>query len=156
MEELFKDILEDDEQIIEIIKPDKKRYRKAFWPFAIPFFWPMIILVSIFSGFTVYWMISKSYKNLYYAYTDKRLIFRSGTFGIHFSSLEYKDITATSVNVSYIDQKCGTGSISFASPSVHAAHAMTFNFIPKPYERMKAIKEEIAKAERRITEKKDA
>ena len=60
MEELFKDILEDDEQIIEIIKPDKKRYRRAFWPFAIPLFWPMIILVSIFSGFTVYWMISKS------------------------------------------------------------------------------------------------
>lgn len=146
MEELFKDILEKDEKIISVIKPNKKRYWKSWlFPFIIPVFWPHLIILLVGTLFTFPFFFAKGYKNLYYAYTDKRLIRRSGCVGVKYDSLEYKDITATSVHIGFLDKGCKTGNLSFSSPSIHAMAPIKFDYVNNPYEHMKAIKEEMSK-----------
>ena len=148
MEELFKDVLEKDEKIIKVIKPSKRRYwRSAFFFAAIPIFWPHLIIFMVLTLFTLPYLYHKSYTKQYYAYTNKRLIKRTGLFGVKFESLEYKDITATSVEVSFLDKGCNTGALKFSSPSVHAGHPMNFSDIENPYEIMREIKEQIALSE---------
>lgn len=138
MEKLFNDILEKDEEIVKVIKPSKARYWEApLFPFAIPLFWPHFIVLMVGTLFTLPFFYARGYKNLYYAYTNKRLIVRSGTIGVDYRSLDFKDITATSVNVGLLDRGGKTGSISFKSPSTH----ISFNYVEKPYDLMKEIKE---------------
>ena len=79
-----------------------------------------------------------------FAYTNKRLIVRSGIWGVDFQSLEYKDITSTSVSVGFLDKGGKTGTLVFVSPSTHNNMAIKFQFIEKPYETMKEIKEYIS------------
>ena len=69
---------------------------------------------------------------------------RSGVFGVNYQSLEYKDITSTSVSVGFLDKGCNTGSLMFVSPSVHNGIGMWFTHIENPYETMKEIKEYIS------------
>lgn len=138
MEELFNDILENDEQIIKVIKPSRGRYWKApLFPFAIPLFWPHLILLMALTLFTLPFFYAHGYKNLYYAYTNKRLIVRSGIIGVDYHSLDYKNITSTSVNVGFLDKGSKTGTISFKSNTSH----ITFNYVENPYDLMKEIKE---------------
>ena len=142
MEEKFVDILEKDEQIIKVMKPNKKRFWKGIllWA-AIPIFWPHLILFLVFTFFTLPFFLAKGYNNTYYAYTNKRLIVRSGIFGVDYRSLEYKDITSTTVNVGFLDKKTKTGSLGFVSPSVHSGRPMFFSYVENPYETMREIKE---------------
>ena len=138
MEHLFDDILESGEEIIKVIKPSKSRYWKSLiFPFAIPLFWPHFIVMMVFTLFTFpFFFYSRGYKNTYYAYTNKRLIARSGAIGIDYKSLDYKDVTASSVNVGVLDKGSNTGSISYRSP----ATSIQFNHVENPYELMKEIK----------------
>ena len=54
MNEKFNDILEKDEKIMKVIKPVKSRYWKQFvFPFAIPLFWPHLIILLVLSFFTL-------------------------------------------------------------------------------------------------------
>ena len=54
MEHLFNDILDKDEQIVKVIKPSKSRCLKApIMPFAIPIFWPHLILFMVLTLFTL-------------------------------------------------------------------------------------------------------
>lgn len=146
MENIFNEILEKDEKIIKVIKPHKGRYMKNFFiPFLIPLFWPHLILILVCTLFTPLYFIPKGYKNVYYAYTNKRLITRKGIFGNSYKSLEYKDITSTAVNVGYFDRKSKTGTLVFVSPSSHHEH-MEFSAIENPYIEMNAIKEYISAA----------
>lgn len=138
MERLFDDILENDEQIIKVIKPSKSRYWKSLvFPFAIPLFWPHFILLMVFTLFSFPFLYARGYKNTYYAYTNKRLIVRSGVIGIDYKSLGYKDVTASSVNVGILDKGSKTGSIAYRSPTT----SIQFNHVEHPYELMKEIKE---------------
>ena len=147
MEHLFDDILEKDEKIIKVIKPSKSRYWKMpIFPFAIPIFWPHFIVLMVGSFFTLPFFFAHGYKNLYYAYTNKRLIVRSGVIGVDYRTLDYKDITATSVNVDFLDKGSKTGSLRFASPT----SSISFNYVQNPYELLKEIKEYMS------TVKKDA
>lgn len=147
MEEKFHDILDKDEKIISVFKPVKRRYwRAGLAPFAIPLFWPHLIILLVITFFTLPFFYAKAYYNIYYAYTNKRLIVRKGIFGNNFASLEYKDITATSVKVGFLDKGCETGTLEFSSPSVHAGVPLRFNYISNPYENMKLIKEQIDSA----------
>ena len=144
MENLFNEILEKDEKIIKVIKPHKGRYMKDFLiPFLIPLFWPHLIIILVATLFTPFYFIPKGYKNVYYAYTNKRLIVRKGMFGNNYDSLEYKDITSTSVNVGFFDKKSNTGTLIFVSPSSHHEHPMNFAHIQNPYQEMNKIKEHI-------------
>ena len=105
-EDKFADFLERDEVVIKAYKPDKKRYNKWLAFLAIPLLWPYLLLVIIFTaGIFPFVSNKKSYDNLYYAYTNKRLIVRSGIFGVHYYGIEYKDILATSVSTSFLDKK---------------------------------------------------
>jgi len=146
VEKMFDDILARDEKIIKVFKPNKKRYWKNLWFLAIPFFWPHWLMISALTLFSIWiWgpiLFNKSYKNLFYAYTNKRLIVRSGAIGVDYQSLEYKDLTSTEVTVGYFDRKTKTGTISFRSPSVHGK-PITFQNIEKPYEVLKEIQEYI-------------
>lgn len=143
MGEFFKDILENDEKIIKVVKPSKKRYWRAAAFFAIPLFWPHLIIMMVFSFFTLPYWYAKGYKNLYYAYTNKRLIVRSGIIGVDYASLEYKDLTSSSVNVGFLDKSCNTGTLEFVNPSAHGKPIL-FQYVEKPYELMKEIKDYIS------------
>ena len=138
-ENLFDNILDDDEQIIKIIKPSKSTYWKAVllpWC-AIPLFWPHIIFFMVIFLFTPPFLYARAYKRLFYAYTNKRLIVRSGMIGVDYRSLDYKDVSVSSVDVGLLDKGSGTGTILFKSPSA----SITFRYVKNPYELMKEIKE---------------
>lgn len=144
MENLFNEFLEKDEKIIKVIKPNKRSYIKHYtWWCWIPLFWPHLLIMMVFTLFTLPFIFMKSYKNLHYAYTNKRLIVRSGAFANSYKSLEYKDITSTSVQVGLLDKKQNTGSLLFVSPSSHHEHPMRFDFVENPYKLMNEIKEHI-------------
>lgn len=144
MENVFEEILEKDEQVVKVLKPNKSRYFKSFFGmFYIPIFWPHLIVLMVLSLFTFPIWISKACNNTYYAYTNKRLIVRRGIFGNSYHSLEYKDITSTSVNVGFFDKSSKTGSLVFVNPSSHHEHPMCFAHIKNPYKEMNEIKEYI-------------
>ena len=142
MKNLFDEILEKDETIIKVIKPNKGRYLKeCYWMFYIPLFWIHLAMILICTLFTFPFFVVKGYNNTYYAYTNKRLIVRKGVFGNTYNSLDYKDITSTSVKVGFLDRKSKTGTLVFVSPSSHHEHPMQFACIENPYQEMNAIKE---------------
>ena len=137
---LFEDILDKDEKIVKIIKPSKSRYWKFFlMPFIIPIFLPhFIVIMACTLFFIIPLLYAHSYKNLYYAYTNKRLIVRSGTIGVDFKTLDYKNIAATSVDVGLLDKgKTKTGTLSFKSPTT----SIRFEYVEDPYNLMREIKE---------------
>ena len=136
-ENLFDDILEDDEYVVRIIKPSKRRYWKSLLFFAIPLFWAHFIVIMVLTLFTLPYFYARGYKNTYYAYTNKRLIVRKGMIGVDYHSLDYKDIAATTVNVGILDKKGNTGSVFFKSPS----SSIAFNYVEEPYALMKEIKQ---------------
>ena len=138
MDHVFDDILEKDEQIIRVIKPSKGRYWKApLFPFGIPLFWIHFIILMAITLFTLPIFYARGYKNSYYAYTNKRIIVRSGIIGVDYHSLGYQDITAASVNVGLLDKGSNTGTVCFKSPTT----SITLYYVEKPYDLMKEIKE---------------
>lgn len=174
MEKLFERILDDDEKIEKIIKPNKCKYyfsNLVLWGLSLSIFAIVGILGVLFpeEGMetkTVYilipiglWFVSMLvvwlfmaiyYKNLYYAYTNKRIIVRSGIFGVDFKSLDMAMIGAVNVYVSLFDKilRKDTGSIMFgstASPIGYCQNAggYRFNHIVLPYETCKEIKTSI-------------
>ena len=145
MKEMFNDILARDEQVIKVFKPNKKRYWKSFWiMFSIPIFWPHIIILAALTLFTIlFWgpmLYKKGYNNLFYCYTNKRLIVRSGMIGVDYKSLDYKDMTSVDVKVGFLDRKTKTGTITFRTPSAHCRPTV-FAYVEQPYEVMKEIQE---------------
>ncbi len=94
------------------------------------------------SLFTLPYWYAKQYKNTYYAYTNKRLIVRSGVFGISYASMEYKDLTSSSVSVGFLDKACNTGTLRFVNPSAHG-RPILFKYVENPYVLMKEIKDYI-------------
>lgn len=172
MEELFTKILDDDEKIVKIIRPNKfKFYMSFFIKSSLCLVWFAIIgvlailfpdegvtvsnkayalipigvyvIVELFIMFFAYLY----YKTLYYAYTNKRLIIRSGVFGVDFRSLDMGMVGAIDVYVSLLDKLTGkdTGAVCFgstASPmiSMYGGSFYRFNHIEKPYETCKEIK----------------
>ena len=144
-EHLFDEILEKDEQIVKIIKPSKKRFfRDWLLPFIFPIFLPHFIMIEVLTLFFILPLIhKKAYKNTYYAYTNKRLIMRGSAIGVDYHSLDYKDITSSSVDVGFLDRMGKghkTGTIAFKSPSAGIA----FKGVDNPYELMREIKEYIS------------
>ena len=64
---------------------------------------------------------NKMHKNIEYAFTDKRIIVKSGIIGIDFKNVFYADITSVNLKVGIIDRICKTGDIyirSFAGATV--------------------------------------
>jgi uncharacterized membrane protein YdbT with pleckstrin-like domain len=178
MEKKFDDIIEKDEQIIKVYKPNKRKYA---WSLALSLFFLLlftclpillgiigvvehngavagiaVLVIAIIGVLLILITVLLAvlyYKNKYYCYTDTRVIIRSGIFGIDYSSLEFRSLTATLVNVSLLDKILGgkTGTITFGSASSQITgggqngklNPYVFRHIEKPYEVMKEIKEYI-------------
>lgn len=93
---------------------------------------------------------SLRYKNTFYVLTNKRLITRTGVFGVDFNALDIENIGASSVSVSLLDKmlRKNTGTLKFGSNSspINAegsTNAYMFMHIQNPYHVHKEIKEYI-------------
>ena len=132
--ELFAPILQEDEEIIKVLKPNKTRYiylsGLAFTLLALipilvmaaPFGMlidafkedsaptPVVIELSIFGGFILLTLIAvwvglnMSYKKTFYAYTNKRILIRRGVIGVDYATLDYEMIGGLMVNVGFLDR----------------------------------------------------
>ena len=141
VDRLFDSVLEKDEQIIKVIKPNKKRYLKSpIFPFAIPIFWPHFIFFMAITLFTAPFFFMRNYKNSYYAYTNKRVIVRSGSMRVHYESRYYNQIAETNVEVGILDKnkKTPTGTLEFKNPP---RRTLRFSYVENPHELMREIKE---------------
>ena len=172
MEKIFEPILDENEKVLKVFKPHKgKMFTSYFvagfcswiWIFAVaiiglftdpevntsPTDWWVILLVVlgvliVFALITILFF-ALSYKNTYYAYTNKRIIIRKGIFGVDYKSLDMGMIGAVEVNVSLLDKivNKNTGSICFgsmASPINANAYMFKFAHISTPYDLYKEIK----------------
>jgi membrane protein YdbS with pleckstrin-like domain len=168
MEEKFKPILEEDEQIVETITLNKTKF---FWSvFLASFFILSVVNVFVILGvcmefgfiwalvpagvmvlciFIVMMLAKVYYKNCIYAITNKKIIIRSGIFGVDFHSLDLESVSAINVKVSLLDKllKKNTGTIEFgsmSSPIIRTSDGVgagyKFNNIEDPYEVYKRIK----------------
>lgn len=72
--------------------------------------------------------IRAKYESIYYVITDKRILTRTGVATTHISSISYRDILDTHVNIGVIDKYCGTGSISISVVG-HCDEAHTLSHI---------------------------
>lgn len=172
MEKEFEKVLDKDEKIIKVVKPVKAKLN--FVVFASLIFISLFMLIPAVIGvvdggvfnFTklfityvivltivmlVAWMfLSIYYKNLFYAYSNKRIIIRTGIWGVDYKSLDMSMIGAVNVYVSPADKilKKDTGSITFgstASPIAMDRNLTGYKFsnIQHPYELYREIKDEI-------------
>ena len=181
MKELFEMILEKDEEIVKVFKPVKAKlltvgfiwvlavsvltYACGIWMLFIPAvvpaeYWRVGVIVTaatvILPLLVAAPFILAFYKNRYYAYTNKRIIVRTGVFGIDYKGLDLKAIDAVNVYVSFFDKlvKKNTGSLKFgskASPMIsygNVSGGYRFTHIEKPYEIYKEIKEYIDTAKK--------
>lgn len=82
--------------------------------------------------------------NTCYAFSNKRLMMRSGFFGTDFKTIDYDKIVDLEVNVNPLEKMYNVGSIRAFSGSVTSKGARIFDHftaIAQPYEVFKRIKE---------------
>lgn len=167
---LFDDVLEADEVIQKGYKPNKKRVfaSSIFFDVIVALFigiallgmWldqdmPMneriigtccVVGVLLLIVGIMTWFVALYYKNVFYVYTNKRVIVRTGIFGVDFHSLDIDNIGASDVCVTFLDKivRKNTGSIRFGSNSSPISNSY-YNFanIEDPYQVYKEIKEYI-------------
>jgi len=83
------------------------------------------------------------HKNTFYAITNKRLMLRSGFWGIDFNAIDYDKIADIQVNVNPLENMLGVGTIRISSGKVTSkGNPLTDNFIAvkNPYDVFKKIK----------------
>lgn len=169
---LFESILDKNEQVLRVIKPNKLKlfiswFISAFWinlwiaiiciipPIAESesgssigwWYWliPVCVIVLIFIFTGIFAQIY--YKNNFFAYTNSRILIRSGIIGIDYKSLDMRYVGALNVRVGFIDKviKQETGTITFGSMSspMASSKAVGYNFahVEKPYELYKEMKQ---------------
>lgn len=132
--ELFAPILQEDEEIIKVIKPNKTRYvylgGLAYTLLALIFILIMaipfgiaigglaeygvpeefVIALSVYGGLmllaiiTTWVGLSMSYKKTFYAYTNKRILIRRGFIGVDYATLDFEMIGGLMVNVNFLDR----------------------------------------------------
>ena len=85
---------------------------------------PVIIGIAVFFLFHLLpvwiWIshvvtANRQHKNLEYAFTDKRIIIKSGIIGIDFKNIYYADVGSVNVKVGLIDRLCKVGDIYIKS-----------------------------------------
>ena len=175
--ELFSNVLDSKEQIIKVLRPNKLKlfvywYSYSLWIaiwIAVCSIVPMatsgaesgtvvpLAYYSIPAGVIVLQMIITGilagvyYHNNYFAYTNSRVLVRSGIIGIDYKSLDMRYVGAINVKVGFWDKilQRETGSITFGSMSSPMATSKgvgyNFSHIEKPYELYKEMKEVVEK-----------
>lgn len=163
--ELFENVLEKDEEIICIKKPNKTKY---FWSFGIASFfialicalsilgiafetpyWWIVLAVSLFAFVLSILLFGLYYKNYFFCLTNKKIIVRSGIFGIDYKTLQLDTVGAINVTVTLLDKMVckNTGTLVFgsmSSPMFNGANGSgggyRFAHVEKPYELFKLVK----------------
>lgn len=177
MKEVFNDILDKNEEILNVYKPNKLKLflsvlagwlLSTIWIF-VPIFFAFafgeagadlsqgtlnIVIISIAGAYILFFIIAMLftkiyYNNLYFAYSNKRIIIRKGIIGVDYKSLDMAMIGAVNVNVSVLDKilKQNTGSITFGSMASPVATTNAggyglyrFSNIQMPYEKYREVK----------------
>ena len=86
---------------------------KTFWAFIIPFF--AIHMLPVWIGIVTIINASKSWKNLEYAFTERRIILRSGVIGINIVNIYYADIKGVNLKIGFYDRMFKVGDIYISS-----------------------------------------
>ncbi|MBQ3158465.1 MAG: PH domain-containing protein [Clostridia bacterium] len=168
-------VLDSDEKIEKAIKPEKaKVYLSNIFSLVMPFLIMALFIVLVFclpseekasTGEIILATVLPSslfvlslvlvlivshlyYKNTFFASTNKRLIIRTGIFGVDYKSVDLENITANNIVESVLDKmlKKGTGTIKFmvlAEAVGIENRAFAFSHIKNPYDVCKEIKERI-------------
>ncbi len=169
----FERVLDDDEKVIKVFKPNKVKFFVsqiisflcATLVFAvvgiIACLFPeegnepstlgaVLVGVGYLAVMGVYYLLARVYyKNVFYAYTNKRIIICSGIFGVDYKSLDMAMIGAVNVYVSLFDKivRKNTGSVAFGSMAspMYGENASRYRFahIVMPYETCKEIKSQV-------------
>jgi membrane protein YdbS with pleckstrin-like domain len=111
------------------------------------FFGEWFILIPIV--FTLFAFLRKlfSYSNTCYAYSNKRVMMRTGFIGTDFKIIDYDKISDVQVTVNIIERIYQVGSIKFFSGRTETDDGNTkklydtWEAIPNPYEVFKRVKE---------------
>lgn len=170
MKKVFDSVLDKDEEIIEVFKPNKAKFYTISLLFSTLVLIPLVLWIpiknivldnidlwlKILLGLTLYViaviiaivLCSLLYKNKYYAYTNKRLIIRKGIFGVDYKSLDIKSIGAMNIYASLLDKIVGknTGTITFGSmsrPMLNRLMSFAFSNIENPLKVYKLIQDSI-------------
>lgn len=170
----FNDIIESDEKIVCGFKPVRSRVfvSNIFCPFMFFLLIAVAMLLMLWLDSEIekseaivgtcvvcgvfvllfgiiFWFTALYFKNTYYVYTNKRIIIRTGVFGVDFHSLDIQNIGASEVKVSLIDKllRKNTGSIKFGSNAspINAERSTNYGFlyVENPYQVHRQIKEYI-------------
>ena len=110
--------------------------------FAIPFF--ALHLFPLWGGIANMARLVLVSGNTFYAFTNKRLMMRSGFWGTDFKTVDYDKITNMEVDVNPIENMMGAGTIRAYSGSTNSRGnpvADQFTAIQQPYDVFKRIKE---------------
>jgi membrane protein YdbS with pleckstrin-like domain len=87
-----------------------------------------------------------SYSNTSYAFTNKRIMLRSGFIGTDFKIIDYDKISDIEVSVNFIERACNVGTIKFYSGKTESNDGITtklydrWEAISNPYEVFKQLK----------------
>lgn len=79
------------------------------WAFVIPFF--ALHMAPVWIGIVNIVKAGKAWKNLEYAFTDRRIIVRSGIIGINLANVYYADIKGVNLRVGLFDRLFKVGDI---------------------------------------------
>ena len=86
---------------------------KMMWLFLVPFFTLHMIPVWIFVANCV--RAGKSWKNIEYAFTDKRIIIKSGAIAVNVVNVYYADIKGVNMRIGIFDKMFKVGDIYISS-----------------------------------------
>lgn len=164
--ELFKPVLDADEEILKIYKPNK--FRTFFGTILVCILVTLLFSLAVIGafldpettiatgiGFIVFivvfdalaiLLIALWYNKTIFAVTNKRILIRTGYIGVDYKGLDYDTVGALTVNVNWIDKilKKNTGTLSFgsmASPMINTAnYKFSFVYINNPYEVYREVK----------------
>lgn len=101
-------ILAEGEQVLWRGKPKKSAFILVIIGMCV-FFLFHLLPVWIWISHVI--TANRQHKNLEYAFTDKRIVVKSGIVGIDFKNIYYADITSVNLKVGLIDRICKVGDI---------------------------------------------
>lgn len=109
--------------------------------FAVPFF--ALHLFPFWGSILNIFRLILVHKNTFYTITNKRVMMRSGFWGINFNSIDYDKISDIQVTVNPIEKIFGVGTIRFSAGKVNSkGYPLTDDFIAieDPYDVFKKVK----------------
>ena len=84
-----------------------------FWAFIVPFF--AVHMIPVWFCIANIVRAGKAWKNLEYAFTDRRIIIRSGVIGINIANVYYADIKGVNMRIGVFDRLFKVGDIYISS-----------------------------------------